>query len=220
MNIESVMPLIAGLLALAISLALARMYVQKRRIHHLLWSIGMLLWAVSDFTQLYALLVAWTVPVYLAYFFGSIMLAGFLGSGTLYLVFPKSRISRWYMWFNVVAGAALALSLLIFPLNTSALQSAVTGANPVTSAVANAIAAIVNIPALFTFAGGALYSFIKTRRAYALLITAGALIPAFGGTLAAIAIPQLLPFTDFFGILFLGAGFYLSFKARPKGQRG
>ena len=215
MNIESVMPLVAGAVALVISLVLARMYVQRRRIHHLLWSIGMMLWAVSDFTQLYAIVAAWTVPIYLIYFFGSIMLAGFLGAGTLYLVFPKSRISYWYMWFNVVSAVALAVVLVASPIKTSALQAAVAGANPISSPIANGIAAVVNIPALFTFAGGALYSFVRTKKIYALLITIGALIPAFGGTLATVAIPQLLPFTDFFGILFLGVGFYLSFKAKP-----
>ncbi len=215
MDIEAVMPLIAGVLALAISVVLARMYVQKRRMHHLLWAVGMLFWAISDFTQLYAIVASWTVFIYLAYFFGSIMLAGFLGAGTIYLVFPKSRISSGYLWFNIVFGVALAVSLVLTPLNSSALQAAVTGANPISSPIVNDIAAIINIPALFAFAGGALYSYIRTRRIYALLITIGAVIPALGGTLAAILIPQFLPFTDFFGILFLGVGFYLSFNAKP-----
>lgn len=209
------MPLVAGAIALAISIVLARMYARKHRIYHLLWTIGMLLWAVSDFTQLYAIVAVWTVPIYLAYFFGSIMLAGFLGAGTLCLVFPKSRISVGYVWFNVIAAVALAITIIATPLNASALQAAVTGANPITSTIANTIAALVNIPALFTFASGALYSFVKTRKVYALLIFIGAVIPALGGALATIAIPQLLPFTDFFGILFLGAGFYLSFRIKP-----
>lgn len=220
MNLVSLMPLIAGLLALTISIVLAVMYVRRRKIHLLLWSVGMLLWAISDFTQLYAILIGWTVFVYLAYFFGSIMLAGFLGSGTLYLIFPKSRVSFLYMWFNILGGIALAVTLAVSPIDTSALAVAVTGANPITSPIANGLAAVINIPALFTFAGGALYSFVKTRKAYALLITIGALIPAVGGTLAAIAIPQLLPFTDFFGILFLGCGFYLSFNQGARKERG
>lgn len=215
-SIETVMPLVAGALALLISLVLARTYLKKRRMHHLLWSIGMFFWAVSDFTQLYALVAAWTVPIYLAYFFGSIMLAGFLGAGTIYLVFQKSRVSHWYLWFNIIFGVALAIVLLTSPINASALQTAVTGANPITSAIANDIAAVINIPALFAFAGGALYSFVKTRKIYALLIFIGAVIPAGGGTLAAIAVPAFLPFTDFFGILFLGAGFYLTFTIKPK----
>ena len=207
-----IMPLVAGALALAIAVILARMYVRSRKVHHLLWSVGMLLWAISDFTQLYAMIATWNVPIYLAYFFGSIMLAGFLGAGTLYLIFPKSRPTRPYMWFNVVFGIALAVALVATPIKASALQTAVTGADPITSPIVNAIAAIVNIPALIAFAGGALYSLVRTRKLYALFILLGALIPAFGGTLATIAIPQLLPFTDFLGILALGVGFYLSFN--------
>ena len=73
--------------------------------------------------------------------------------------------------------------------------------------------------ALITFAGGALYSLIRTKKLYALFILLGAIIPAVGGTLATIAIPGFLPFTDFFGILFLGVGFYLSFNAKPIGKK-
>lgn len=214
MNLESIMPLVAGILALVISAVLFKIYQERRRIHHLLWGVGMFLWAVSDFTQLYALLLSWTVIVYLLYYFGSIMLAGFLGAGTLYLIFPKNRISSWYAGFNVVAAIALVFTLALTPISSAALQQAVAGANGI-SGPSRYIAAIVNIPALFTFAGGALYSFIKTRKLYALLITIGALIPAVGGILATVAIPQLLPFTDFFGILFLGAGFYLTFNRKP-----
>lgn len=214
MNSESVIPLVAGLVALAIAIVLTKMYAQRRRIYHLFWAIGMLLWAISDFTQFYALAASWNVPIYLIYFFTSVMLAGFLGSGTVFLVFPKSRFTLWYAWFNIIAALVLGISLVVTPLRASALQNAVTGANPITSSIVEVLAAIVNIPALFTFAGGALYSFVKTRKAYALLIFLGATIPAFGGTLATVAIPQLLPFTDLIGVSVLGAGFYLSFKIR------
>ncbi len=218
MALESVLPFIAGLLALVIAIALFRLYYIKRRIYHLLWGVGMLLWSVSDFTQLYALLFGWTVPVYLAYFFGSIMLAGFLGAGTLCLVSSRQRINTIYIWFNVVMAIALLVSLLVYPLNTAALSNAVTGANPVTGP-ANIIAALVNIPALITFVGGALYSYVKTWKIYALLIAFGGLWPAIGGVFATFGIPILLPFTDFLGIAFLGAGFYLSFMTPRDGRK-
>lgn len=213
MGLESALPLITGIIAIVISSVLLDMYVKKKKIHYPLWAAGMLLWAMSDITQFYALLAGWTVPIYLTYYFCSVMLAGFLGAGTLCLVFPKSRVSKLYIWFNVIAAVALFASLAVSPINAAALKQAVAGANGI-SGPSRYIAALVNIPALFTFAGGALYSFVRTRKIYALLITIGALIPALGGILAAVAIPQLLPFTDILGILFLGAGFYLSFRKR------
>lgn len=209
---EWVLPLVVGVISLAISAFLFDVFLKRRRMHHLLWAVGMLLWSVSDFTQLYALVLGWTVAAYLAYYFCSIMLAGFLGSGTLYLIAPKSRVSGFYMWFNIVAAAALVVALLVVPVDAAALKAAVAGANGIVGPSRD-IAALVNIPAAVTFIGGAAYSFVRTRKLYALLITVGALIPAIGGSLATAAIPQLLPFTDFFGILFLGMGFYLSFGA-------
>lgn len=208
---EWILPLIVGIIALAMTAALFKRYAEKKRMYHLIWGVGMLLWAVSDFTQMYALLASWTVPVYIAYFFSSIMLAGFLGAGTIYLIRTEGRIAPLYLWFNIIAGVALLGAVLITPLNTAALANAVAGANGV-SPLSNYIAAIVNIPALITFVGGALYSFVKWRKAYALLIAIGGAVPAVGGTFAAVAIPALLPYTDLIGILFLSAGFYLSFK--------
>src|SRR5271163_4631455 len=120
---EWILPFIVGIIALAMSAALANKYLAKRRMYHLLWAIGMFLWAVSDFTQLYALLLSWAVIIYLAYFFTSIMLAGFLGAGTLYLIMPKSRVSSYYLWFNVIAAVALIIAILMVPINTAALQS-------------------------------------------------------------------------------------------------
>ena len=212
---EWVLPLIVGIIALVMTVALFKRYLAKKREYHLLWGIGMLLWAVSDFTQMYALLLNWTVPIYLAYFFSSIMLAGFLGAGTLYLVRPNGRISPAYLWFNIIAAVALLVAILVAPINQAALQNAVAGANGI-SGISNDIAALVNIPALFTFVGGALYSFIRWRKMYALLIAIGGAIPAVGGSFAAVAIPALLPYTDFIGIIFLSAGFYLSFNVAPQ----
>jgi len=212
MNLQSVLSLVAGIVALAVALAVFRVYLEKRKAHHLLWAVGMLLWAASDFTQLYALVVGWTVPVYLLYFFCSIMLAGFLGAGTLYLVAPGRRVSTYYFWFNAACAAILAILLVTTPVNKAALQTAVVGADAITSAYVGAIAAIVNTPALVTFVGGAAYSFVKTKRLYALLITVGAALAAFGGILATALLPQFLPYTDFVGVSFLGAGFFLTFK--------
>lgn len=212
MNLESVLSLVAGLIALAVAFAVFRVYLNKKKAHHLLWAVGMLLWAASDFTQLYALVVHWTVPVYLLYFFCSIMLAGFLGAGTLYLVAQGRRVSTYYFWFNVVCAGILAILLVTTPVNKAALQTAVAGANAITSAYVGAVAAIVNVPALITFVGGAAYSFVRTRRLYALLITIGAFLAALGGILATALLPQFLPFTDFVGVSFLGVGFYLTFR--------
>jgi hypothetical protein len=213
-----ILPLFVGIVALAMSAVLAKRYLEKRRIHHLLWAVGLLLWSLSDFTQLYALLLGWTVPVYLIYFFCSIMLAGFLGAGTLCLVFPKNWIATAYVWFNVIFAIALAISLIVIPINVAALQNPVAGANPISSALVNDIAEIVNTPALFTFVGGALYGFVRSKKIYALLIAIGGAIPAVGGILAMSGMPQYLPYTDFLGIIFLSLGFYLSFKVVPKAE--
>jgi len=58
MNLESILSLVAGIIAIAVALTVFRVYLNKRKVHHLLWAVGMLLWAASDFTQFYALVVS------------------------------------------------------------------------------------------------------------------------------------------------------------------
>ena len=97
---EGILPLVVGVIALAMSVVLLDKYRSTKHMYHVLWSFGMFLWAVSDFTQFYAIILKWTAAVYLAYFFSSIMLAGFLGAGTVYLAASKSKAA---VHFNMIA---------------------------------------------------------------------------------------------------------------------
>lgn len=212
---EFALEIIVGVIAAAITVVLFGKYIRKGRSYQLLWSIGMLFWAITAFTQAYSLQLGWPIWMYKLYFFSAIALAGFLGAGTLGLVSNHRLTFRLYVAFNVIACLALAVMLLMMRVNQAELALIVVGGLALPSSI-NIISSIINIPAAVTFIGGAAYSYMRTRKLYALMITLGALIPAIGGTLAAAAQPWVLPFTDFIGILFLGYGFYLTFIHVPQ----
>ena len=58
-----------------------------------------------------------------------IMLAVFLGAGTVYLATPKGRVASIYLCFNILAAIVLLLAMSSTPLDCVALQNAIAGAN-------------------------------------------------------------------------------------------
>jgi hypothetical protein len=107
----------------------------------------------------------------------------------------------------------MAGAISLSPLNLEVLKEPVVGGLALPSN-ARLLAPFINIPGGITFIGGAAYTFVRSRKLYALLITLGALAPALGGTLARFALPGFLPFTDFIGILMLSVGIYLSIQPK------
>ncbi|MDE1869665.1 MAG: hypothetical protein KGH71_01610 [Candidatus Micrarchaeota archaeon] len=208
--LESMLGLIVGIVASAITVVLIGRYMKSKRLYLLLWALGMLLWAISAFAQAYAILFGWSVPLYKLYYFAAVALAGFLGAGTLGIITKRERVFLGFAALMTALSLILAISLALTPIDQGLLNYPVVGANAVPISV-RILAPIINIPAAVAFIGGAAYSFIRSRKMYALFITLGATVPAIGGTLAGALIPWALPFTDFIGIAFLASGFYLSF---------
>ncbi len=213
LTVQWVLSIVVGIIALAMAGVMFRKFYRKRKLHHLFWALGLATWGITDFAQAWAILIGWTVPIYKLYYFSAITLAGFLGVGTVGLLFSKHRAYPSYVVYVVYT--TLLFGILVAFATVDEVLLAVT---PIVGGLAfpdsvRIWTLPINIPGGIAFIGGAAFSFYATRRAYALYITLGALIPALGGTLARFALPGFLPFTDFFGIAFLAVGVYLS--ARP-----
>jgi hypothetical protein len=211
--IETVLSLIVGALALGVGVNVLYRYSQKKQLHQLLWFVGLLLWGISSFGQASAFIIGWVPAVYKLYYFSAIALAGFLGAGTLGLILSRRRAYYSFTLYILVVTAIMAGAISLSPLNLEVLKEPVVGGLALPSN-ARLLAPFINIPGGITFIGGAAYTFVRSRKLYALLITLGALTPALGGTLARFALPGFLPFTDFIGILMLSIGIYLSIQPK------
>lgn len=220
-QLELVLSLIVGSIAGGMAAYMFLRYVRASKLHHLLWGLGLALWAISSFGQAASLyLDGWVeiVPVYRLYYFAAIALVGFLGAGTLGLIWPKSRL---YPAFNVYIAyftTVLAVAVALGPVDLAALRTPVVGGEGL--AFSTLIFTLpINVPGGVFFIGGAAYSIFRTRKLFAVFITLGAIMPALGGIISRLGVPAFLPFTDFVGISFLSAGVYLSVRvARPASQ--
>jgi hypothetical protein len=211
MVVEEALSFAVGIVAASMAVVMLSKFWQVRRLHHILWAIGLFLWAASAFLQGAAILVGWTVLSYKVYYFSAISLAGVLGAGTLGLVTRRTPVVRAFTVYVVVACGVLGVALAFATVNEDILQTIVVGGLALPSDV-RLLSPFINIPGGITFIGGALYSIAKTHRMFAVFIFLGATVPALGGTLARFSQPWALPFTDFVGIVFLSAGVYLSLR--------
>jgi len=211
MAVEEILSFAVGTVAAIIAFVMFSRFWAKRRLHHLLWAVGLGLWAVSSFAQGAAILVGWTIPSYKLYYFSAIALAGFLGAGTLGLITRRARIVRGFAAYIVAMCGIFAVAIAFAPVDEDVLERIFVGGLALPSSL-RLLTPFINVPGGITFIGGAIYSFVKTRKLFAIFITLGATVPALGGILARFSLPWLLPFTDFIGIVFLSSGVYLSLR--------
>ena len=87
--VETVLSFVVGLVASLVAAYMLSRYLVTRKAHHLLWSVGLALWATSSFGQGTAFVSGWSVASYKLYYFSAILLAGFLGAGTPGLVLRR-----------------------------------------------------------------------------------------------------------------------------------
>lgn len=100
--INALLALLSALLSLAFAGLVFEQWLRRRRSFQLVWTAGLLWYAISAGTQFLGAAVGWNAGLYRAwYLFGAVLVAAYLGAGTLYLL---SRTG-----FGYVAGVSIAI---------------------------------------------------------------------------------------------------------------
>lgn len=214
------LPLISSIVSFVFAALILRRYVVRRGLHLLLWGIGMVFYGIGGLCEALFGLFGWNAFVFrLWYLFGAILVAAWLGQGTVYLL-AKRR------WANVLmallAAASLYAAFRVFAaeldpgLMTSSVHtgSELSGHAIVTSGV-RSLTPFFNIYGTVTLVGGALYSaWIFWRKRVLLhrtigniLIAVGAILPAFGGAFSRFGIGGALYISELLGAILLFIGF-------------
>ena len=217
---NSILPLLSSIISLAFAFFVFKRYLDRKGEHLLLWGIGTLFYGIGGFCEFYNGAFGWNPLVFrLWYLFGAILVAAWLGQGTVYLL-AKRR------WANVLMGILLIGSLYAaFKIFTAQLDPSLmigaghTGSELSGRAIASPGVRILtpffNLYGTLTLVGGAAYSaYIFWRKRVLLhrtvgniLIAVGALMPAFGGLFSRLQIPGALYIGEFLGVILLFLGF-------------
>lgn len=214
-----VIPALSSLVSLVFAILVLDQYMARRKPYQLVWSLGLGMYFVSTGCEFLTQVGGLNPAVYRLWFlFGAILVAAYLGMGTLYLLVPR-RAGHIIFALLALASIYAAVAVATAPADFSLLPK--TGAILTGDAMPGNVRLITAFFAIFgTFAliGGALYSAIvfiirrilPHRVVSNILVAIGAMIPAAGGTAQRVQGFNLLYLLELIGIVIIFIGFLRS----------
>jgi hypothetical protein len=197
-------------------------YRSRGGIHLLLWGVGLVFYGLGTLSEAIMLFAFNPAILKIWYFSGAMMTAAWLGQGTVHLLVRKRGVAP-AMTVGLGIISLLALGLLVAAPITSAAatfdvnQPASTQYREilVRTTPLTILTVLLNIYGTVTLVGGALYSsyifwrkrVLADRMVGNILIAAGAMMPAMGGTFSRAGLPDWLYLSEFLGAILMFAGF-------------
>jgi len=235
-NLESlnpssyIWPLLTALLVTLFTVLVFKQYLERRKLHQLYWSIGLLFYAVAAYFEAYSEYTGnWNPLIYRIYVVLATSLVGFLGLGTLELISRNKIWPRIFFIYNLICLAVFFYGSFTATLDYSRLVPGVTvGGQALGPSLSfpRIMSLFFNIPGTIFLLGGALLSIFrflrKTEFLYRVranvLIAIGTLLIAWAGAMARMGSTSLLYPAEMVGAAFLFAGF-LTAGTLEKGAR-
>jgi hypothetical protein len=219
------LPFTSAVVSTIFAVLVFRRYVRhsgagRRAAHLLLWGIGMVFYAIGGFCEGYYGAFGWNSLVFrLWYLCGAILVAAWLGQGTVYLLAKR----KWANALMIVLGVAslyAAIRVFAAQLDPALMtQSVHTGSelsgHAIVAGGVRTLTPFFNLYGTVTLVGGALYSswifwrkrILLHRTIGNILIAVGAMLPAFGGTFSRFGLPNALYLGELLGTVLMFAGF-------------
>ena len=186
------------------------------------WSVGLSFYSVGSFTESLYSIFGWNetwseLNLRLWYLFGAILVAAWLGQGTVFLLWRRIAIPTLIILaIGSLYGAYAVFTATVDPSTLIAGASELTGKGVLPSSV-RLLTPFFNIYGVITLVGRALWSalYYLRRRVEAnrmignLLIAGGAMLPGIGGSLSRFGIDGLY-ITELAGAILLFWGFILA----------
>ena len=104
--------LLTALTALVLAIKVGLQYLQRRKLHQLVWAVALLLFATGAVCQCIGQWFTWTPLTYrLWYLTGALLTAAYLGQGTAYLQFRKKTAN---LLMLILLAASIAGVVAVF----------------------------------------------------------------------------------------------------------
>lgn len=214
--------ILSTIVSLTFAAAVYRRYRQRGGLHLLFWTIGLVFYGLGTLTEVTMLFTFHPVALKVWYLSGAMLTAAWLGQGSVNLLVRKRGVARALDIALIIISLAGVVLIALAPV-TSAAASFNPG-EPVSSQykeilVRNGpiifLTILLNLYGTVTLVGGAIYSaFLFWRKKVLLnrmlgniLIAAGALMPAMGGSFLKAGLPDWLYLSEFLGAIVMYIGF-------------
>lgn len=207
-----IFPLTSSVVALIFAVTVLDQFFARRKPHQLIWAIGLFMYFLSTGCEFWTETWGLNEVVYrLWYLFGAILVAAYLGMGTLYLL-ARRRTAHIIMTVLLIASLYAAFRVFTVSLDLTTLDRLSGSAMPEEVRLMSRLSYI----GAAVLIGGAIYSaWVFWRRKIMphrvlsnTLIAIGALMPAVGGGLIRLGGSlQLFYLLELLGIIIILVGF-------------
>ena len=185
-------PFATAVLGYYFSYLVFRQYIERHKYHQLAWFVGLFLYASAAAMEAYSEFVQnWNPAVYRIYIVFAASLVGFLGLGSLYLVFRRKLWGHLFLSYLVISIITFFYGALTVRLDETKLIAGVTVGGSALGdrfSFPRVCSFLFNIPGTTLLLGAAVYSIIlfAAKKEYSFRVWANVLI-ALGTIVIAIA---------------------------------
>ena len=219
-SINILLPFTSCIISFVFAFLVFRRYAKRKGLHLLVWGIGLIMYGLGGFCEGYYGLFGWHPLIFrLWYLFGAILVAAWLGQGTVYLLARRK-------WAHVLTGILIigslygAVRVFAAELDPSLMTESVhTGSelsgHAIVTPGVRVLTPFFNLYGTVTLVGGAAWSswifwrkrILLHRTIGNILIAVGAILPAFGGTFSRMGVPSALYIGELLGAILMFVGF-------------
>jgi hypothetical protein len=222
-------PYLSTIITFIFVAAVYNRYRQRGGIHLLLWAIGLVFYGLGTLSEVILSLTFNAFVLKLWYLTGAMLTAAWLGMGTVHLLIRKGNAAKVVTWI-LAAVSVLALILVLLAPVISSNYDVVRPASEqykeifARSGLMILFTILLNIYGTITLVGGAIYSaflfwrkkVLANRMFGNILIAAGALSPAMGGSLLKAGYTDMLYISEFVGVILMFIGFIMSTSGKSE----
>lgn len=220
MGFRTLYPLVTTVLSFVYAFFVGQQYLERRRPHQLVWTVGLVLFGLSAFPEFWSEVAGWNPTMYRLYYVGSAALVAFLGAGTVYLLYDK-RWGHAFLAYTVLATLYMLVRAFLAPLDVTRFVPGIVVAGRAMAPEVRRLSPLLSAPGTLALFGGAVYSWIKAGTAWNLLIAAGTAVIAAAGFGARQGFSEHFYLAELAGLLLMFLGFMYSrevIRARDKAR--
>lgn len=220
MVINIVLPFLSFIVSWTAAAFVFWRYSRRRVSHLLLWGIGLVMFGIGSFCEAYYGAFGWNPLIFrLWYLFGAILVAAWLGQGTIYLL-ARKQVGHLLMSVLAIASIYGLVRVFTAELDPSKLTESVeTGSelsgHAIVSSGVRILTPFFNSYGTIALVGGAIWSAITYWRKRVMLhrtignilIAFGAMLPALGGSFSRAGLPNALYIGELLGVTLIFVGY-------------
>ncbi|NIA24228.1 MAG: hypothetical protein GWP04_01520 [Gammaproteobacteria bacterium] len=225
--LSAYLPAAASVISFVFASMVLRRWLDRRQPYMLLWGIGFLMYGMGGAMEAIFGFVGWSPLVFrLWYLFGAILVAAWLGQGTVYLLvhrrFGRVKLADILMVILALGSLYALVKVAGAQLDPSQMLEGELSGHAIVSPGVRVLTPFFNLYGVIMLVGGAIYSayyFWRTRAAANrmvgnIFIAIGAMMPAFGGAAQRFGIPVALYVGEFLGAILMFIGYLYSSRSQ------